>query len=177
MNHSGIMGLRVNQNVTSWVAHEPAAATPTKLPRALATNNAPPSNVSMSLSVVEAVVLKGADPAVRHIHLNKWFHQILCKDVVPQFPAKHLQTQPLSVFLVDDERILQAPVQYKCQAPMPPLIQVKGYCIISTLLVYNVHTPHVLLVLQHDGAGWKIHMVPLHPPRCHAGRINRIQGC
>jgi hypothetical protein len=90
MNHGDIVRLSVDKYVATRVAHEAPTASPAKLPRSLPTHNTLPSHISMSLTVVEAAMLEGADPAARHIHPNEGFHQVPCKDVMPQLPAKHL---------------------------------------------------------------------------------------
>jgi hypothetical protein len=148
MNHCSVVGLSVDQHIAPRIAHQSATTPTAKVAGPLSTHYAPPSHLSVPLTVVETLLLLGAEASAGNIDPNKRLHQILGQDIVLELSGVDLQAHSLRILLINDESILQAPVQHECQPPMPPLPRLQGHCIISTLLINNIHTAHVLLVFQ-----------------------------
>ena len=123
MHHCSVVGLSVNKDVTSGIAHEAPTAAAAKLTGPLSAHHAPSSHLPMPLTVVETPTLQGAETSAGHIDANEGLHQILRQGVVPVLSRKDLQAHSLSVLLVNDvTSVLQAPVQHKFQSSVPPLV-------------------------------------------------------
>jgi hypothetical protein len=122
MHHCNIVGLSVNKDVTSGIAHEAPTAAAAKLTGPLTAYHAPSPHLGMPLTVVETPTLQGAETSAGHIDANEGLHQILRQGVVPDMSHKDLQAHSLNVLFVNDVSVLQAPVHHKCQSSVPPLI-------------------------------------------------------